>query len=133
MEEHIINGENALLGRLCSYVAKQSLLGKNIVILNSKKVLISGSKKNILKNYKEKRGRVGSSQKGPKISRLPVKILKRTIRGMLPHTQGRGKDALKRVMCYEEIPEKYKDKKAIFMKGKTKGKNINLGELCKLI
>ena len=49
----VIDAENAILGRLASYVAKQVLKGEEIVIVNSEKAIITGNKKNIQKNYKK--------------------------------------------------------------------------------
>ena len=110
----IINGENAILGRLASYAAKQALKGEEIVIVNCDKVVITGNKENILRN-------VGNSQTGPKYSLSEEKIVKRTIRGMLPdHRVGRGKAVLKKIMCYKGIPKQYEDKKKIAA-GKEKG------------
>ncbi len=94
----IINGKNAILGRLASYVAKQALKGEEIVILNCEQVIVTGNRTNIKEKFEGKRGRVGSSQKGPKHSRTSDKIVKRTIRGMLPdHRKGRGKIAFKKI------------------------------------
>ena len=45
----IIDGENAVMGRLASYVAKQALQGEEISIVNCNKVLITGNKKFIEK------------------------------------------------------------------------------------
>ena len=117
----IINGENATMGRLASYAAKQVLKGEEIVIVNCEKVIITGNKENIEREYRESRDKVGSTQKGPKISRLPEKIVKRCIRGMLPnHREGRGKEALKRVKCYKGIPKQFEKEKMI-KAGKEKG------------
>ena len=116
----IIDGKNAVLGRLGSYTAKEALKGEEIVILNCEQVIITGNKKNIKENFESKRKRVGSSQKGPKYHRTSEKIVKRTIRGMLPdHRKGRGKEALRRVKCYIGIPEEFKDSKKIIA-GKEK-------------
>jgi large subunit ribosomal protein L13 len=110
----IIDGKNAVLGRLASYVAKEALKGEEIVILNCEQVIITGNKKNIKENFEAKRRRVGSSQKGPKYPKTSEKIVKRTVRGMLPnHRKGRGKEALRRVKCYTGIPEEFKDSKKI--------------------
>jgi large subunit ribosomal protein L13 len=117
----IIDGKNATLGRLASYVAKQALKGEEFAILNCEQIIITGSKKDIKDKFLRSRGRVGSSQKGPKISKSNEKIVKRTIRGMLPdHRQGRGKQALKRIKCYVGIPKEFEDKKKITA-GKEKG------------
>ncbi len=110
----IIDGEKAILGRLASYVAKQILKGKKIAIVNSDKVIVTGKKRKIQENYYAKRRKVGDSQKGPKFSKNPEKILKRTIRGMIPeHRKGRGKQALKRVRCYNKIPIEFEKEKKI--------------------
>ncbi len=110
----IIDGKGAILGRLASYVAKEVLKGEKIIILNCEYVIITGNKKNIKKRFQEKRGRVGSSQKGPKHSKSSDKIVKRTIRNMLPeHRFGRGKEAFKRIRCYVGIPKEFKESKTI--------------------
>ncbi len=124
----IVDGENAVLGRLASWAAKQSLKGLEINIVNSEKVVITGNKKNVLKKYKIRRGRVGSSQKGPKFPTLPEKIIKRTIRGMLPKNS-RGREALKRIKCFKSVPEKFGKKKII--KSGRGGKGIKLGTVSK--
>jgi large subunit ribosomal protein L13 len=117
----IIDGTNAILGRLASYAAKQALLGEEIVILNCDKVIITGNKANIKENFEGKRKKIGSGQKGPKHSRLAYMIVKRSIRGMLSHRQKRGKDALGRIRCYDGVPEEFKDSKKI-----TSGKEKNM-------
>ena len=127
----IIDGTGAVLGRLASYAAKQALLGEEVVIVNSEKVIITGNKKNIIHEFNEQRTRTGSSQQGPKISRLPYMIVKRAVRGMLSHRQGRGKVALQRIKCYEGIPEQYKDAKKIVGSKEKPGKFIEVNELRK--
>jgi len=129
----IVDGTNSTMGRLASYSAKQVLIGKEVIILNANDVIISGDKKNILLKWKELVKKGGSSQKGPNISRTPERILKRVIRGMLSHKQSRGSEALKRVKCYNEIPEKYKDKEKISGGREKKGKYITLKELSELL
>ena len=128
----IIDGKNAVLGRLASYAAKQALGGEEIVILNCEDVIITGSRKNIQKEFKEKRGRVGSSQKGPKISRLSERIVKRAIRGMLPdHRKGRGRQAYKRIMCYKGVPKEFEEKKKILAGREKRDKFIRVSEISK--
>jgi len=117
----IIDGQNATLGRLASYVAKQALKGEEFAIVNCQDVIITGSKKDIKKKFLERRGRVGSSQKGPKVSKSNEKIVKRAIRGMLPdHRKGKGKEALKRIKCYVGVPKEFENEKKISA-GKEKG------------
>jgi len=126
----IIDGKNATLGRLASYAAKETLKGEEIVIVNCDLVIITGSKKNIKQRFEERRKRVGSSQKGPKIHRASERIVKRTIRGMFPdHRQGRGREAYKRVKCYNKIPKEFEDKKMIKAGKEKKNKFVKVSEV----
>ena len=127
----IINGENAVLGRLASYAAKQALLGEEIVILNCEKVMITGSRQDIREKFEAKRRRIGSGQKGPKHSRLAHLIVKRAIRGMLSHRSGRGKEAFRRIKCFSGVPEEFKDAKKIVGSKEKKAKFIHIEEITK--
>ena len=128
----VINGENAVMGRLASFAAKEALKGEEIKIVNYEKVIITGNKKFIEKAFLQKRSRVGTRQIGPKVSRASEKIVKRAIRGMLPdHRQGRGRDAFKRIMCYSGVPQELKDVKAISLNEKEKSKYISVKEISK--
>ncbi len=128
----IIDGKNAVLGRLASYVAKQALKGEDIVIVNSDQVIITGSRRNIEEEFRIKRGRVGSSQKGPRISRSGDRIVKRAIRGMLPeHRFGRGRVAYKRIKCYVGVPKEFQDSKKISSGKEKKNKFIQIKDLSK--
>jgi len=133
MNELIIDGKNATLGRLASFAVKKSLLGNNVVIVNCNDVVIVGNPRSIIKDYKETRKRGGSSLQGPFFPRIPERIVKRTARGMLSYKQGRGKAAFKRIICHNEIPEEHSEKKMIHA-GKVKNsKTIKLKELGKEI
>src|SRR3989344_7942561 len=107
----VIDGTNAILGWLASYDAKQSLLGKNISILHCEKVVLSGNRSTTVAAYKELRAKGGSSQKGPYFPTQPAMIVKRTIRGMLSHKEGRGAAAFKRIRCYEGMPKEFAEAK----------------------
>jgi len=128
----IIDGKNAIMGRLASYVAKEALKGEEMVILNCEKVLISGNKKDIEKKFRERREKVGSGQKGPKYSRDSEKIIKRAIRGMLPnHRKGRGKEAFKRIKCYVGIPKEFEESKKIKSSKEKLSKFIEVKKISK--
>ena len=128
----LINGKGAVLGRLASYVAKQALRGEDVVVLNCEEVIVTGNKKNIQEKFQEKRTKVGSGQKGPKHSRNPERVVKRTIRGMLPnHRRGRGKQALQRIKCYNGIPKEFENEKKIVAGKEKKFKHIDVKEIFK--
>lgn len=129
----IINAENLIAGRLASFVAKRALLGDEVIIINSENAVISGKKENILGRFKERVYR-GTPFKGPFQPKRADRILRRMIRGMLPYKQERGKSAFKRVMCYLDIPEEYKDKKIESIEGINiskikKTKYLTLGKI----
>ncbi len=108
----IIDATDTILGRLASYVAKNALKGEEIVIVNCEKAVISGNKDNILKEFKEKRDR-GDRYKGPFYPRMPDRIVRRVIRGMLPYKNEKGKKALARVKTFIGVPDEYKNKEFI--------------------
>ena len=117
----IIDGTGAVLGRLASFVAKQALKGEEFVILNCEKIIITGNKNMIKKEFEVKRTKVGSGQKGPKVSRTSEKIVKRAIRGMLPnHRKGRGKEILQKIKCYSGVPKEFEESKKI-LAGRSPG------------
>ena len=62
----VIDGKDAVMGRLASYVTKQALIGEDIVILNCEQVIITGSRASIKADFDEKRTRIGSGQMGSK-------------------------------------------------------------------
>ena len=128
----IIDGKNAVLGRLASFAAKESLKGEEIKVVNCSEVIITGNKEFIEADLLQKRSRVGTRQIGPKVSRTSEKIVKRAIRGMLPdHRVGRGREAFKRIMCYTGVPSELKDTKKISLNGEEKSKYIQVKELSK--
>ncbi len=133
MNKIIIDAKDAPLGRVASLAAKQALLGKDIVITNCYYAIISGDKYALIQKYKDSRARGGSSLRGPNFPRNPERIVKRAIRGMMRYKQGRGRIALKKVMCYNEIPNEYKDSKKITMPKEFKIKTITLKELSEKI
>jgi len=128
-----LDAENEALGRLASYTAKQALLGNEIVVLNCEKAIISGNATNIIQKQKAlRRLNTMKPRKGPFFSSDTEKILRRSIRGMLPdYTLGRGKQAWKRIKCYNGIPEEYAKEKLTKLKTRATIKNINLETLKK--
>jgi len=128
----VIDGKNAVLGRLASYAAKQALKGEDVVILNCEEIIITGNKKRIEKDFAKKRGRVGSSQKGPKLAKTSEKMVKRSIRGMLPdHRSGRGKIAFRKIRCYNKVPKEFQDSKKIIAGKEKRNKFSTVKEFAK--
>ena len=105
----IIDADNAVLGRLASIVAKRLLNGEEITIVNAEKAVIVGNKYSIIERYQDRRD-IGSVRKGPYYPKMPDRILRRTIRGMLPMKKSHGKEAYNRLKVYMGIPKEYKGK-----------------------
>ncbi|MEA3458695.1 MAG: 50S ribosomal protein L13 [Candidatus Thermoplasmatota archaeon] len=130
----IIDAEGATLGRLCTNAAKNLLNGEEIAIVNSEKAIISGKKPSIKKHYKQKR-EVGTYRKGPFFPRTPDRIVKRSVRGMIPYQKPHGRTAFKRLKCYIGIPKEFEGKK--FEKVKEAEKRpvdfITIKELSRLL
>ena len=106
----IIDANGATLGRLSTSTAKRLLKGEEIAVINSEKAIISGKKRMIKDRYKKKR-EVGTYRKGPFFPRTPDKIVKRTIRGMIPYQTPHGRTAYKKLKCYVGIPKEFEGKK----------------------
>lgn len=128
----IINAENLILGRVAALAAKQSLIGEEVSIVNCEKAVITGNKKSIIKHYLS-RLRLGQPQQGPFVHRRPDMFVRRTIRGMLPRKQPKGRAALARVKCYLGTPSNLegkstKPKEAI--SSNIRKARITVGELC---
>ncbi len=92
----IVNAEGQVMGRLSSEIASKLLDGEEIKILNCEKAVISGRPDGIIESYLQKRD-IGGPEHGPYSSLRPEKILRDSIKGMLPMKKKRGRDALSRL------------------------------------
>lgn len=110
--EEVVDASNMILGRLASYVAKQALGGKRMVVVNAEKAVISGTKERVVARAKTKlRTRtLASQEKAPTHPRRPDTYVRRVIRGMLPWKRPRGKQAFHRVRVHIGIPPDYDGK-----------------------
>ncbi|MFA5173857.1 MAG: 50S ribosomal protein L13 [Candidatus Pacearchaeota archaeon] len=134
MKQIILDADGAVYGRLCSFAAKQALEGNEIIIVNCEKAVITGRREDILGKYGSLRKKGGSSLKGPRHLSASYRMMKRTIRGMVPDFRvGIGREAFKRVMCYNGVPTEFVGKKMI-KSGKIKhDRYIQLNELSKTL
>lgn len=103
----VIDASNLIMGRLASEVAKRLLDGEEIIIVNSEKCIVTGSKRFLTSLYETKLNRK-SPEKGPYFPKRPDRILRRTVRGMLPYKKARGKEAYKRLKVYIGVPNDIK-------------------------
>lgn len=134
MIQVVIDGAGAVLGRLASFAAKQALLGKSVIVVNCDEIIITGTRTNIVQEWREATRRGGHSLKGPFVPRKNTeKMVKRTIRGMLSYKQGRGLDAFKRIRCHPNTPVEFQTVKKITLLRPEKGSKVQLSELSKVI
>ncbi|OYT27768.1 MAG: 50S ribosomal protein L13 [Candidatus Altiarchaeales archaeon ex4484_96] len=142
----IIDARGCIVGRLASHVAKKSLAGEQVIVVNAEKAIISGRDKMILSEEKDKQDirNLGNPLRGPFHHKRPDKYLRKAIRGMLPYKRYRGKKAYENVMVYvglpkEEIKKRHgievKDSDLIELKDARKKvrNHLTLGEVCSAI
>ena len=103
----LVNAEGLIVGRMCSKVAKRLLNGEEVIILNAEKAVFSGKRKSKVAEAKQFL-EVGAPERGPFHYRRPDKYLRKTVRGMLPFKQPKGKSAYKRLKVFMGIPRELK-------------------------
>lgn len=105
----VIDATGLILGRMASHIAKRLLQGEKIIVVNAEKAAISGKRLSIVKEAKRYL-EIGHPRKGPLHRRRPDRIVRRTVRGMLPRKKPKGKQAYKRLKVFLEVPEEFKGK-----------------------
>jgi len=130
----VINAEGLILGRMASQVAKKLLNGEEVIIVNAEKSVLSGKKKSKVAEAKEFL-EVGAPMKGPFHYRRPDRIVRKTVRGMLPFKQPKGKNAYKKLKVFMGVPDELRDQKMGTLTEaqatKLKGPHFTLAELAK--
>lgn len=106
----LVDAEGLILGRMASKIAKKLLRGEQVVIVNSEKAVISGRRSNKMAEAKEFLA-VGGVGRGPFHYRRPDRIVRKTVKGMLPTKQSKGKQAYKRLKVFIGVPTEFKGQK----------------------
>ncbi|KAA6391240.1 MAG: putative 60S ribosomal protein L13a [Streblomastix strix] len=115
MREFIVDAKGHLKGRLASYTAKLLLKGEHVTIVRCEEANISGNiRRNQLKfaAYLHKTMRT-NPLRGHRHYRAPSQMIKKAIRGMLPHKSPRGAAAFGRLKTYDGVPTIYEKKKKL--------------------
>jgi len=132
----LVNADGLILGRMASKVAKHLLNGEEVTILNAEKAILSGKRKSKVAEAKEFL-EVGAPERGPFHYRRPDKIVRKTIRGMVPFKQPKGKSAFKKLKVFMGIPKDFKDLQLVTFDeakaAKLKGPHMTLAELAREI
>ena len=129
----IIDAKNMVVGRIGTFASKSALLGEKIDIINCDSAFITGKKRFLVTDFKRKKDM--GTFKGPFLSKMPDRFMRRMIRGMLPYKQDKGKTAYKNIMCYIGVPKKFEGKETTKVKGaeisKVKNQNyMTIKEIC---
>ena len=132
----LVNAEGLIVGRMCSKVAKRLLNGEEVIILNAEKAVFSGKKKSKVAEAKQFL-EVGAPMRGPFHYRRPDRFLRKTVRGMVPFKQPKGKNAYKRLKVFMGVPMELKGQEMITFEEASsahlKGPHFTLGEMAKEI
>ena len=130
----LVNAEGLIVGRMCSKVAKRLLNGEEVIILNAEKAVFSGKRKSKVSEAKEFL-EVGAPERGPFHYRRPDRFLRKTVRGMLPFKQPKGKSAYKRLKVFMGVPKELKGQQMITFKEASssdmKGPHFTLAEMAR--
>jgi large subunit ribosomal protein L13 len=117
----VVDARDCIMGRVASQVAEKALDGQTVAVVNAERAVITGREEQIKAKYK-KRVDIGADNQYfyPK---RPDGILKRAIRGMLPHKKQRGRDAFENVRVYVGNPH---DKDAELLDGTSLDRLSNI-------
>jgi large subunit ribosomal protein L13 len=135
----VVDATDHIAGRLSSNVAKLLLKGNRVTVVNCEKIMISGTRSNIISAY---RGFLDVSsvihpRHGPIHPRRPDTIMKRMIRGMLPKQKSSGLAAHKRLRTYIGSPKELGSFEKIQFENakirKSPAKYTTVGEIGKII
>jgi large subunit ribosomal protein L13 len=126
----VVDAQDCILGRVASHVAERALDGETIAVVNAERAVITGREEQILEKFGTRR-EIGSDR-GPAYPKQPDRILKRSIRGMVPYKKPRGREALENVRVYLGNP--YEDGDAEVLDGTSLDrlsniKFVSLGEI----
>ena len=136
----VVDATNHIAGRLSSHVAKLLLKGSRVSLVNCEKIMLSGTRANIIKEYREflEINSIINPKHGPVHYRRPDTIIAKMVRGMLPYEKKpSGIEAYKRLRSYIGSPKELKSfEKIQFEKAKIRKSASNyttMGELCRVI
>ena len=132
----VIDADGAVVGRLGARVAKLLLAGSQVEVINAEKAVMLGSmpaaKERFLSRRHQKNKR--NPEESPHWPRTPNLLLRRIMRGMLPWSSQRGRDAYHRLKVSVGTPEKMgKPVKIKEASSESKHGFFTLAEFCKEI
>lgn len=111
-EKVYIDASGLILGRLSSAIVPMIMSGKEVVVVNAEKAVVTGNRRFILDKYLTLRRRRTQTnpRRGPFFPRFPDRIIRRTVRGMLPYKTPSGREAYRRLSAFIGVPEELEGK-----------------------
>ena len=98
----VVDAKDCILGRVASQVAERALDGERVAVVNAERAVITGRKNQLVEKYRTRRA--NGSDRGPYYPKRPDRLLKRSVRGMLPYKTDRGREAFENVRVYVGDP-----------------------------
>lgn len=128
----VIDAQEAIIGRLGARVAKLLLSGQQVELVNADKAVMVGSLSAARGKYLSRRSQKNkrNPDESPHWPRVPHLLLRRMIRGMLPWSSKRGRDAYRRLRVRSGAIEGAKMQKIAEASGSGKHGTFTLSELC---
>jgi len=118
----VVDARDCILGRVASQVAERALEGERVAVVNAERAVITGREEQITEKFRDRREH--GSDRGPYYPKRPDRIFKRSIRGMLPYKQPRGREAFENVRVYVGNP--YEDDSAVVLDGTSLDRLSNI-------
>lgn len=107
-----VDASGLVAGRLASKIASLILDEVRVTVVNSEKAVIKGKKERVIGDYldfKQVKSRVNPRRHGPFKPKTPEGIVRKMVRGMVPHRKKKGKRALERLEIYSGLPNDFSD------------------------
>ena len=128
----VIDAKGAVVGRLGARVAKLLLAHQPVEIVNADKAVMLGTLTAAKEKYASRRHQKNkrNPDESPHWPRSPHLLLRRMIRGMLPHKSRRGRDAYHRLKVCIGAPAGAKTSKIPEASSEKKHGTFTISELC---
>jgi len=98
----VVDARDCIMGRVASKVAARAMNGESVAVVNAEQAVVTGREDAVLEKFKARREK--GSDRGPMYPKRPDRIFKRSIRGMLPYKEERGREAFENVRVYVGNP-----------------------------
>ncbi|RLG78854.1 MAG: 50S ribosomal protein L13 [Thermoprotei archaeon] len=136
----IVDAEGAVVGRLCTQIAKALQEGFKVYVVNAEKAVVSGEKKMVIEGYRvwlRIKTLRNPQKRSPRRPRSPQTIIKKTVKGMLPKNFLKGKEALRNLKVYVGVPKEFQGKEMVKLSSADASRlgrdYITLGEVAKAL